>query len=124
MPGLAYDLIANDPAYAEMLASVPNRYPAQLFEAICYFVIFAVLMFLYWKTNAAKLRGVLAGAFFIMLFGARFFIEFIKENQDGIDQNLTGLNMGQYLSIPLVLIGCYFVFRKAKSLKKGKDSEA
>lgn len=124
VPGKAYDLIANDPMYAELLASIPNRYPAQLYESICYFVIFAVLMFLYWKTNAAKLRGVLAGAFFIMLFGARFFIEFIKENQDGVDQNLQGLNMGQYLSIPLVLIGCYFVFRKIKSLKKGKESEA
>lgn len=123
VPGKAYDLIANDPTYAELLASVPNRYPAQLYEAICYFIIFAVLMFLYWKTNAAKLKGMIAGAFFIMLFGARFFIEFIKENQDGVDQNLSGLNMGQYLSIPLVLIGCYFVFRKIKSLKKGKDSE-
>ena len=124
VPGEAYDLIANNPMYADLLASVPNRYPAQLYESICYFVIFGVLMFLYWKTNSAKLTGFLAGTFFIMLFGARFFIEFIKENQDGVDQNLQGLNMGQYLSIPLVLIGCYFVFRRIKSLKKGKDTAA
>ncbi|MEX1002960.1 MAG: prolipoprotein diacylglyceryl transferase [Crocinitomicaceae bacterium] len=119
----AYDLIANNPAFAEVLAAVPNRYPAQLFESICYFLVFGGIFYLYWKTNAAKLRGFLLGFFFVIVFGARFIIEFIKENQDGIDQQLEGLNMGQYLSIPLVLIGLFLMGRKMKQLKKGKDSE-
>jgi len=121
--GEAYDMIANDPAYAQFLAEIPNRYPTQLYEAICYFVIFIFLMFMYWKTNAAKVQGFLLGAFFVTLFGARFFIEFMKENQDGFDQNLNTLNMGQILSIPLVLIGFYLMFRNFKQLKKGKNTE-
>jgi phosphatidylglycerol:prolipoprotein diacylglycerol transferase len=121
--GEAYDLIATDPRYAEVLASVPNRYPAQLYEALCYLVIFGFIFFLYWKTNAAKLKGFLLGFFFVTVFGARFVIEFIKENQEGIDQGLTGLNMGQYLSFPLVAIGLFLMFRNIKNLKKGKDTE-
>jgi prolipoprotein diacylglyceryltransferase len=46
----------------------------------------------------------------------------MKENQDGFDQDLEGLNMGQYLSIPLVLIGVFLVIRQVKSLKKGKEA--
>ncbi|MEZ4923776.1 MAG: prolipoprotein diacylglyceryl transferase [Crocinitomicaceae bacterium] len=121
--GEAYDLIAHDPRYADWLAAVPNRYPAQLYEAICYFIIFGFIFFLYWKTNAAKLQGFLVGFFFVTVFGVRFLVEFIKENQEGIDQGLTGLNMGQYLSIPLVLIGLFLMFRKIKFLRKGKDTE-
>lgn len=118
----SYDMIANNPAFAPILESIPNRYPAQLYESICYFIIFGVIFYLYWKTNAHKIKGFLLGFFFISIFGVRFAIEFIKENQEGIDQNLTGLNMGQYLSIPLVLFGMYLVFRNIKHLKKGKDT--
>jgi len=128
-PGEAYDKIASDPNFAYLLNQVPNRHPAQLYEGLCYLVIFGVLMWLYWRTNAFKIRGFLLGAFFILLFGVRFFIEFIKENQtevftergaDGMIQNAEGLNMGQYLSIPLVCIGLFLVFRKFKEFKVGK----
>lgn len=115
----AYNKIANDPRFADLLADIPARYPAQLFEAIFYLFIFGVLMFLYWKTNAGKLQGFLFGAFLVMIFGVRFMIEFIKENQEGLDSTLTGLNMGQYLSIPAVLIGLYFMFRNIKGFSKG-----
>jgi prolipoprotein diacylglyceryltransferase len=121
--GEAYDIIANNPAYAELLAAVPNRYPAQLYESICYFFILAVLFLFYKKTNALKVQGFLTGFFFFTLFIVRFFIEFIKENQEGIDQELTGLNMGQYLSIPLVGVGLFLMLRNVKQLKKGRDTE-
>lgn len=117
-----YDMIASDPQFAYILESIPNRHPAQLYEAICYLVIFFLIFFLYWKTNGAKIKGFLMGFFFIMIFGVRFVIEFIKENQDGFDRGLSGLNMGQYLSIPLVLVGVFFTFRHIKKLKKGKDT--
>ena len=117
----AYDKIADDPSkYSELFALIPARYPAQLMEAVCYMFIFAILMWFYWKTNAGQIKGFLLGVFFVLLFGARFFIEFIKENQDGIDEKLEGLNMGQYLSIPLVLIGFYLIFRGIKAFKIGK----
>ncbi|MEO9531442.1 MAG: prolipoprotein diacylglyceryl transferase [Crocinitomicaceae bacterium] len=122
-PSAAYDKLLSDPQYAQYIAdNVPNRYPTQLYEAICYLVFFGILMFFYWKTNAAKLTGFLLGGFFILIFGARFLIEFMKENQDGFDRELEGLNMGQYLSIPLVLVGVFLVARKIKSLRKGKET--
>jgi phosphatidylglycerol:prolipoprotein diacylglycerol transferase len=122
-PSAAYDKLLSDPLYSQYIAdNVPNRYPTQLYEALCYLVVFGVLMFFYWKTNASKLIGFLVGIFFILVFGARFVIEFMKENQDGFDQDLEGLNMGQYLSIPLVLIGVFLVIRQVKSLKKGKEA--
>ena len=127
-PADAYDAIANDPHFADILAAIPNRYPAQLYEAICYFIIFGILFFLYWKTNSGRIRGFLLGTFFVTVFGCRFLIEFIKENQtetftetvNGVVQNSEGLNMGQWLSIPLVAFGLYLMLRKIKKLKKGR----
>jgi len=119
----AFGEIANNPAYANVLAEIPARYPAQLFEAICCVFIFAFLMWLYWKTNAGRLTGFLMGAFCVMIFGTRFLIEYIKVDQGGIDDGrFSILNMGQILSIPLVLFGLYLVFRKWKELKKGYPS--
>jgi len=117
----AYNLVAANPGkYADLFASIPARYPAQLIEAICYLVFFGILIWFYWKTNAGQIKGFLLGVFFVLVFGARFFIEFIKENQAGIDKDLEGLNMGQYLSIPLVIIGLYLIVKGIKSFKMGK----
>ncbi len=120
----AYSKIANDPSLAYVLEQVPNRYPAQLYEALCYLVIFGVLMWLYWKSNASQLKGFLLGTFFVLLFSARFFIEYLKESQGGSDDAgllaSYGINMGQMLSLPLVLFGLFLVFRKISEFKKGK----
>jgi prolipoprotein diacylglyceryl transferase len=123
-PQAAFDAIAHNPAFAEILASIPIRYPSQLIEAICYFIIFAFMMFLYWKTNASKLQGFLTGMFFTLVFGARFFIEYLKIPQGGTDLGLGLLNTGQKLSIPLVVLGLFLIFRKIKQLKKGKETDA
>lgn len=124
----AYGLIANDPRYAEVLAAVPNRYPAQLYEGLCYLLIFGLLMWLYWRTNAGEVRGFLLGVFFTTLFTARFFIEYIKEGQGGTDDiefvQTYGMNVGQALSLPLVLFGLFLVFRKIKDVKLGKKEAA
>lgn len=116
--GKAYDLIAHDPSYAQWLASVPNRHPAQLYEAISYFLLFGVLMWVYWKTNAAQVKGLLLGVFFVLTFSIRFAIEFLKEHQEGVDQSLEGLNMGQYLSLPLIGIGLFLVLRHRKQWRR------
>lgn len=116
----AYSMIANNPEFAQVLADIPARYPAPLIEAIAYLLIFGIMMFFYWKTNAPKLKGFMLGIFFILLFGARFLIEFIKENQEGVDQGLEGLNMGQYLSIPFMIFGVVLFLRDIRSFRMGK----
>ena len=120
----AFDKIANDPAFADILAAVPNRHPAQLYEAIAYLIVFFVMWRLYWNTNIRQLTGALLGAFLTMVFGARFIIEFFKVMQDGgVEEKLAdagSLNMGQLLSIPFVLLGLFLLFRKFKELKKEK----
>ena len=94
---------------AEMLP----RHPTQLYEALCYLILFFVLWKFYWKTDKKQKTGFLFGVFMIGLWSARFFIEFFKEAQvDGReDWILNSLNTGQVLSIPLILIGCWLVFR-------------
>lgn len=89
------------------------KHPTQLYEALSYLASFAVMMYLYWKTNSKNRPGVLLGAFFIMIFGSRFFIEFIKENQETFEQGMV-LNMGQWLSIPFVLGGIWLIVRAMK----------
>jgi len=106
--------------YSYYFEQLPIRYPAQLIEALCYFGIFGLIFFLYWRTNAGKLQGFLTGIFFTFVFGTRFLIEYIKENQGGTDTDLDLFNMGQRLSIPLVLLGLFLIFRKIKELKKEK----
>lgn len=86
------------------------RHPAQLYEAISYTVIFIFLLFLFWKKKLYEKRGVLFGAFLILLFGARFLIEFIKLGQTDRDAVLP-INTGQILSIPFVLAGIYILWK-------------
>ena len=89
------------------------RHPTQLYEALCYLILFVVLWRFYWKTDKKQKTGFLFGVFMIGLWSARFFIEFFKEAQiEGReDWILNALNTGQVLSIPLILIGCWLVFR-------------
>lgn len=87
------------------------RHPAQLYEAICYLISFIVLYRMYWKSDAKKQPGRIFGAFMVLIWTARFLIEFIKEGQNDNDA-VWALKTGQWLSIPFVLIGLYFLFRK------------
>ncbi|HHB92957.1 MAG TPA: prolipoprotein diacylglyceryl transferase [Thioploca sp.] len=109
----AYDLIANSSRFKETLMGVPNRYPTQIYEAVGYLVTFLVLWYIYWKTDKKQQFGYLFGVFMVMLWSIRFIIEFYKEWQGGIETWFdVNLNTGQLLSIPLVLVGFYFMFRK------------
>lgn len=80
------------------------RHPSQLYEAISYLLIFIFLLWYYHKKDRKPARGLLSGWFLILLFGVRFLIEFLKEPQVMLEQALV-LNMGQWLSIPLVITG-------------------
>lgn len=86
------------------------RHPAQLYESACYVLVFIILWLTYWKTEKRNKLGYLFGLFLVLLWTVRFFIEFIKEPQVGERVNWV-LNTGQWLSIPFILAGFYFMFR-------------
>ena len=79
-------------------------HPTQIYEALCYFGLFALLMWMYWKKNAEERPGLILGVFFIGIFLPRFIIEFIKNDQVAFEADMV-LNMGQLLSIPFILLG-------------------
>ena len=83
--------------------SVP-KHPTQLYEALAYLGIFILLLRIYWRKKGDFIQGVPTALFFILIFAARFFIEYVKEDQVPFEA-LMRLNMGQLLSIPLVLGG-------------------
>ncbi|MCH5347358.1 MAG: prolipoprotein diacylglyceryl transferase [Muribaculaceae bacterium] len=85
-------------------------HPTQIYEALCYFALFALLMWMYWKKNAEERPGLIFGVFFIGIFTPRFFIEFLKNNQVAFEDNMV-LNMGQWLSIPFIIAGIILVVR-------------
>lgn len=83
-------------------------HPTQIYEALCYFALFALLMWLYWKKNAEERPGLIFGIFFIGIFLPRFLIEFIKNDQVAFEATMT-LNMGQWLSVPFIIAGIVMV---------------
>lgn len=94
------------------------RHPSQLYEAFCYVFVFLILFYTYWKTKKASQEGFLFGFFLLMLWSVRFFVEFLKEPQGDEFINFLGLNTGQWLSVPFILIGLYFMFVHKPALKK------
>jgi prolipoprotein diacylglyceryl transferase len=100
----------------ERVDNVP-RHPAQLYEAISYFIIFTIMMILYKKMRDRLKNGLLFGLVLVLGFTARFIIEFVKENQIGIEDGMT-FNMGQLLSLPYIFVGIGFViFGIRKTIK-------
>ena len=92
--------------------TVPHH-PAQLYEALAYLVIFLFGLLLYKKYNARTGTGFFMGYCLFTIFTFRFFVEFIKENQVAFEEGMT-LIMGQWLSIPLIITGGYFMIKGIK----------
>ena len=102
--GLPWAVIFKD------MDSIP-RHPGQLYEAFGYVFVFLVLFLLYWKTNKRQQEGYLFGLFLLLLMAVRIFVEQFKIAQvNGREDWILGLNTGQALSIPFILIGLYFMF--------------
>jgi prolipoprotein diacylglyceryl transferase len=116
-PNEAYHAIATDPKFAALLEQVPAKHPTQLYEAFCYIFVFAILFFMYWKTEAREKSGYLFGMFLVLLFSVRIVVESVKESQGGFENELGLLSTGQWLSIPFILIGLYFIFTAEKPVK-------
>jgi phosphatidylglycerol---prolipoprotein diacylglyceryl transferase len=99
------------------------RHPAQLYESISCVILFIVL-FLMWRKHKENLpQGRIFGVFMIVLWSLRFAYEFLKENQVAFEDQLP-LNMGQILSIPLILAGVLILIwsYKNSAVTKTKDS--
>jgi prolipoprotein diacylglyceryl transferase len=98
-------------------AMVVARHPSQLYEALSCLVIFALLMWFWSQKKAKTQEGLMTGLFMVVLFGLRFFYEFLKENQSDFESQMA-LNMGQILSIPSVIFGLivlFYSYKKSKS---------
>ncbi|WP_378186915.1 prolipoprotein diacylglyceryl transferase [Aquimarina sp. W85] len=111
----AYNAVINNPEYASLLETVPFRHPAQLYEAFGYVIVSFILWFLYWKTNKRTHSGFLFGMYLILIWVVRFIVEFVKKSQGGFEDSLGDvLSTGQWLSIPFIIVGLYFVLRPVK----------
>jgi prolipoprotein diacylglyceryl transferase len=92
------------------------RHPAQLYEAFGYLILFILLWNLYWKSDFKNQKGFLFGLFLICLFTIRVLVEFIKESQGGLEDQLGILSTGQWLSIPFILIGIFLMIFSKKNI--------
>ena len=93
------------------------RHPAQLYEALFCLVLFGVMYFL-WKKKRNELGwGFLSGFYCTVMFLFRFIVEFLKENQSPFENEMF-LNMGQLLSIPLIVFGIWLMRRSVKKMPK------
>lgn len=99
----------NSPEWQQLYAPFACH-PTQIYEALCYLAVFIFMMWLYWKKNAGERPGLLFGVFLTNVFGFRFLIEFIKNDQEAFEAAMT-FNMGQCLSIPFVILGVYLICR-------------
>ncbi|UII23631.1 prolipoprotein diacylglyceryl transferase [Fulvivirga ligni] len=104
----------SDVPWAFIFKEVDNvpRHPGQLYEALAYLSIFAILSIVLKKSN--RHNGFIFGLFFTLLFIARFLIEFVKADQSAFEAGWL-FNMGQLLSIPFIIFGIVMMY-----LKRGK----
>ncbi len=109
----------NDPADPERLP----HHPTQLYEALSYLLLGFYLILTYKYRLDKTYRGFYIGVFFIVCFGMRFLIEFVKNDQVAFEQNMA-LNMGQLLSIPFVFLGiCFLIYAYKKKIPAAADKK-
>ena len=106
-----------DVAWAFIFEKVDDlpRHPVQLYEAVTYLFSFFVLYYTYWYTEKRHKLGYVFGLFLVLAFGTRIFNEMFKASQGGFETAFdNALTTGQLLSIPFLLAGLYFMFRKTE----------
>lgn len=111
----AYAALENNPKFANYLEAIPYRHPAQLYEGVAYIFVFLILYYLYWKTDKKDQPGFLFGLFLVLLWTIRFFVEYVKKSQGGFEESLGLLSTGQWLSLPFIAAGLFFMFRSKKA---------
>ena len=107
--------IPTNAAYGVIFRKIDQipRHPAQLYEAICYLLIFVSLLIFYRKKRDKLVAGFVFGLFLVVLFTIRFLIEFVKINQVTFEEGLF-LKMGQLLSLPMIGVGLFVMFARRK----------
>ncbi len=93
------------------------KHPTQIYEALAYLLIFILLLRIYWRKKGEHIQGTIISLAMILIFIARFFIEFLKEDQVEFEQGMT-LNMGQLLSIPFIIAGIVWLYYSLKNKKR------
>jgi prolipoprotein diacylglyceryl transferase len=96
----------------ERVDQIP-RHPSMVYESISYFLIFAISYSVYLRYKAKLPQGLTFGLVIALVFTARFFIEFLKENQSAFENDMV-INMGQLLSLPFIAAGIYFMIRSRR----------
>ncbi len=91
------------------------NHPIQIYEALSYLLLFIFLYKYYWRHNGKPTEGAIFGYFLVLLWSVRFLIEFIKLPQVDFETTML-LNMGQLLSIPLIIAGVILLIR-ARNLR-------
>lgn len=104
-----------DVPWAFIFVQVDNvpRHPGQLYEALSYLLIFVILYYL--TKHSKREPGFIFGVFFVLLFTARFIIEFFKADQSDFEAGMI-LNMGQLLSIPFIIFGLIMIYLKRNQI--------
>ena len=96
---------------------LPLNIRRRFMKGLAYLAIFILLYRLYWSKKGEHIQGSLISLLCILVFTARFFIEFLKENQVAFEANMK-INMGQLLSIPFILIGLAGLYWSIKKNKR------
>lgn len=109
-------IFSNLPGPAGMIP----RHPTMIYEALLCILVFAVLWTIYKKYKSNPPNGSLFGTFLIILFSGRFFLEYTKIPQADFASEWA-INMGQLLSIPMVLIGLYIVIKMVNWNEEGTN---
>lgn len=102
----------------ERIDLVP-RHPAQIYEAVTYFLIFSLLLYIYKKGDGKSKDGVIFSTYLIFVFASRFGIEFVKAKQAAYSSEFW-LSTGQMLSVPFVLLGVVLMFLAFKGINTAK----
>jgi phosphatidylglycerol:prolipoprotein diacylglycerol transferase len=93
------------------------KHPTQIYEGLAYLGIFFLLYRIYWRKKGEYIQGLLISLILILVFTARFFIEFLKEDQVSFESAMK-LNMGQWLSIPFIIAGFIWLYVSLKQKKR------
>lgn len=110
----------------------PPRHPSQLYEAAMEGLLMAAIMWpLLWKTDARYKPGFLFGTAALIYGLSRFTLEYFREPDVQLQwlADQTGLSMGQWLTIPMLVMGLYLVLTASKRRQRvepfaGTDSVA
>jgi prolipoprotein diacylglyceryl transferase len=101
---------------------IAPKHPTQIYEGLAYLAIFILLYRIYWAQKGHHRQGLLISLILILIFTARFLIEFVKEDQVAFEAHMK-LNMGQLLSIPFIIIGIVGLVWSIRANKRAEFSK-